>query len=451
MSISRLFHISARGLSAYQQAMTVSSNNISNANNPNYVRQKVVFGTEAGDASNRSVGGGIKIEDVVRVKNKILDNQHRTYSQQNGLAAKQSLYLGQIESMLSEPGENGLSALMNKFFNSWNELSAQPESIALRQNVIRSAEEMSAKFKSIYEGLNNLKPDLQAEATSTVEKINLYAKEITALNKQIFESKLAGVSSNNLLDRRDQVIQELSKLANIQVTIDNEEMASVSIGGVLAADKLTTNEFTVVTTSESLKVVTKQGTSPLAITGGEMGALINTYSTTIQGYLSTLDTLANSLTTKVNDIHRKGYSLLVPATQGTEFFSSYTPGNIVINPQVVKDPRLLSISADGTPGNNSLALELSGIKDAKLADGKTIPGTYSEFVSSVAHAINSNEQAQESTSLVLQQLDNQREEFSGVSVDEEMVNILKYQRSYDAAAKLIKVADELFETLLNVV
>ena len=142
---------------------------------------------------------------------------------------------------------------------------------------------------------------------------------------------------------------------------------------------------------------------------------------------------------------------LAKTKTGIDFFSKYENGVLYLNEDILKNNDNIAISSDGTTGNNEIALQLAELQNLEVLDGDTISTIYSDFVTGIANEINLQEQNAESYNLVLNQLANQKSEYSGVSTDEEMVNVMKYQKSYDAAAKMITVADELLETLINLV
>ena len=188
MGVNKLFDISRSSLAAYQKALAVTSNNIANANNPNYARQRVVLSTEIPDVRTRvAFGSGVKLEDIVRVKSNITETQIRTYNQSYSFANKQSSILGQVESLLSEPSELGLSNLMSNFFNSWDELSVNPTSVPLRNNVVQTAQQMSTKLENLYSGMNRIKSDLKGESKDLVQKLNGLTEQIRVLNRQVYE------------------------------------------------------------------------------------------------------------------------------------------------------------------------------------------------------------------------------------------------------------------------
>ncbi len=452
MALSRIFGISSRSLSAYQYALNVTAHNISNANNTNYTRQKVVLGEEKSDRLNNfTFGSGVKVDDIVRVKNQITETQIRNYNQSYSFSEKQAAILGNLESLLSEPSDLGLSGMMNSFFNSWSELAVNPTSMQLRTNVVQSAQKMTEKLRSIYQDLNNAKTDLKSEATENVKQINSLVAQIQRMNKDIFEAKVSGDKPNDLMDERDAAINELSKLANINVSFDQNGSANITIGGVFAVDQIHYTQFKVEEEDGELTVKTSDGAVKLNITNGAIGAVVKSFSENIPKYLSKLDTIATAIFTSVNSFHVNGSTTHVPPQTNVKFFESYENGNLKINSDIINDPNYIAISQDGTNGNSYFALKIAELKDARLIDNQTLSEVYAGFASDIGNEVSFSEQNTESYGLVLTQLENQKASYSGVSIDEEMTNVIKYQRSFDAAAKLIKIADEITQTIISIV
>ncbi len=455
MSIGKLFDISRRSLATYQRALMVTSHNIANANNPNYSRQIVTLGTETPDfRANFVFGSGVKIENIVRVKNQLTDTQIINYNQDFAYSQRQSMALGQIETLFSEPSDLGLSNLIDQFFNSWDELAVNPTSDPLRTNVIQTAQKMSSKFQNIYEGLSLIKKDLKSEADSLVKSVNNLTSEIQVLNKKIYENTMVGNSANDLLDKRDAAIKELSGLVNVNVSYDSNNVANISIGGVFAVDAVQQIDFQLKEENGKLQILTEDGNAKAAINGGELFAVTDSYSNKIPGYQKELDNVANAIFSNINDIHSSGYSLndsVSDPAPGRKFFESYSFGVFKINSEILDDPQNIAVSADGSDGNNEIALKLAELRSSKVLGDNTISEGYSNFVSGVGHEKQLSDKNGESFALVLNQLEQQKASYSGVSIDEEMSNVLMYQRSYDAAAKLIRVADEMLETLITMV
>ena len=452
MALSSLFQISTSSLFAHQKALAVTASNIANANNPAYTRQVVMFGTAPPDhRAYFSFGSGVNVDKVLRVRNNVTDTQIRNNNQKFYDAEKQTAVLKQVETLFSEPSDYGLSSLMTKFFNSWDELAVDPHSTALRTTVAQSAQNLSEKITGIHKGITQTKLDVKNEAKDTVDKINIIVEQLHTVNSQIYEAHVIGSFDNDLLDKRDALLDELSQYSNINVSIDENEVANVSIGGVFAVDGLHHIKFDLKQSGDKLVLQTNGEEIKTNIQGGSLNALFEMYNTQLPDKLNKLDELSTTIMENVNEIHSKGYTITEPPQTGVNFFTSYKNGVLEINQDILDDPFNIAISADGTNGNNELALQIAALKEDKILNGRTLADNYSDFVSGVANKIRLEEQNQESYGLVLHQLNQQKAEYSGVSTDEEMVNIVEYQKSYDAAAKLIRVADDLLETIINMV
>jgi flagellar hook-associated protein 1 len=452
MGLSSVFSIAKSSLFAHQQALAVTASNLANANNPAYSRQVARFGTMAPDhRGSFSFGTGVAVNDVMRIRNGVTDTQIRANNHSFYDSEKRASVLSRVESYFSEPSEFGLSNMMSNFFNSWDELALDPQSSSLRTSVIQSAQSLSEKISSIYGGITQTKLDVRAEASDTTAKINTIVEQLHTVNKQIYEASVVGNSANDLIDTRDVLLEELSQYVNINVAIDENNVASVSIGGVFAADGVNFKQFEITEKDDTLLLVTEGDESAATLNGGSLNGLINLYNSELPQQLEKLDELASTLMESVNEIHSQGYSVTDPPQTGIDLFTKYEAGKLEINKDILNDPYNLAISEDGSNGNNSIALRLAELKDSELLNGKTLNENYSEFVSGIANEIRLHEQKTESFSMVLTQLQQTKMEYSGVSTDEEMVNIIKYQSSYDAAAKLITVADELLQTLLTLV
>ena len=452
MALNSVFSIAKSSLFAHQQALAVTSSNLANANNPAYSRQKALFGTTTpGYRSSFSFGSGVAVQDVMRIRNSVTDIQIRNNSHSYYDSEKKSTLLSQIESLFSEPSEFGISNLMSNFFNSWDELALDPSSVSLRTSVVQSAQMLSEKIENVHNGITNTKNDLRADAINVTKNINSIIEQLHTVNKQIYEATVVGSTANDLLDTRDSLLEELSQYANINVNIDENSVANVSIGGVFAVDGLHFKQFEIEQDGDKLSLKTKGDNVSTRISGGSLNAILDFHNKELPGKLEKLDEFVQSLMDNVNEIHAKGFTITDPALTNIDFFTQYENGKLVINQDIKDDPYLLAISEDGTTGNNSIALQLAELKSGILLNDKTLSENYSELVSGVANEIRLQQQNAESYALVLNQLEQTKMQYSGVSTDEEMINVMKYQRSYDAAAKLITVADELMQTLLNLV
>jgi len=252
MALTRLFEISSKSLSTYQRALSVSSNNIANASNPNYSRRRVGLSSSPTDKStNIELGMGVDITDVRRVRNTILDRQIQKYSGSKEDMEYRTSVMGNIETFFSEPTDAGLSNLMKKFFNSWNDLSTNPGSLAIRNKVINSARQMSDKVKSIYSGMDTIRTDLKADASDAVKEINKIVENLAEVNQQIYNASTTGKTVNALMDSNDEYLKELGKFANINVHLNSDNTVTASMGGVNIIDRTNAQKLSVTVNSSN--------------------------------------------------------------------------------------------------------------------------------------------------------------------------------------------------------
>lgn len=452
MSLSRIFDIAQRSLGSYQRAIDVTAHNIANASNPNYSRQRVNFGTEIPEINAGMIWGtGVRLESVERVRNQLTESQILNNRPKFSSNEKTSYLLGQVENVFSEPSELGLSNLINEFLNSWGELSVTPNSVPLRNSVVYSAQKLASKVVNIKESFDIIRTDISNEFKSNVTLINGYLKQIQSLNARIFEAKSSGVNPNDFLDERDKLINELSNFANINVSYDDKNMATISIGGVFAADGNDSIEFEAFEDDGELLLRTAGSNNVVALKSGEMFALKDVYSNKMANYETQLDNVVDAIRDQVNSIHSTGYTIDNPPQTGINFFLVTDSGKLVINSEILDDPYKIAVSSDGTNGNGDLAISISNIANKKVINNLTISEAYSSIISGIGNNKQSADNMAATDKLVLEQLELQKASYSGVSIDEEMSNVIKFQRSYDASAKLIRVADEMLETILNMV
>jgi len=450
--LSQIFNISTKGLDVYRRALDVTAHNISNSGNKDYTKQVANIETAIPEFRDGFIwGAGSTISNVTRVRNQFIDNRLRQNYQNNSFYNNQSILLGRTEQAFTEPSNFGLSNIISSFFNSFNKLAVSPDSSALRENVVSSAQSLVSRIKDIHQNIEAQKDNIYNDYKSKVNGLNNSLKEIKELNIKISQQLSAGLQPNDLMDKRDVIIDQISKLADLQIYNNKNGSVNISIGGVLAVDSNISVDFKIKLDNGKLNLTTDGTNNINLLKSGELGALSNIYSNKIPNYLSSLDAITNTLFTSVNNVHSSGYTLENVPQTGIDFFSSIQNGELEINKKIIDNPNKIAISADGSPGNGDLAVQMSLLNDKKLIDGNTLIGQYSNLISTIGGDKSNADNMASSTNLVIRQLEDQKTSYSGVSVDEEMSNVIKFQRSYDASAKLISVADKMLQTLINMV
>lgn len=454
MGIGRLFDISVRTMATYQHALDIAAQNIANAGNTDYTRQKVLIATEK---TQNGIGMGVKIQDVLRIKNDLIDSQIYKYNSSFSEANKRSESLQFVETIIAEPSDSGLSAYFNEFFNSWNLLTSNSNSIELRSQVIQKAQRLGERFAELMQGFDSVRSTLLKEASVKTDEMNTYLKGLHELNKKIFETEAVGIQASELKDQRDVLIDKLSNLTNVTIQMNDHGSAVVSVGGILAADQNSFTEFTTVLQNGKLKLVTSKDHSMAPVlNNGELYAIIDMFSNKIPGYQNQLENLAQVFVDQVNDIHSQGYTLVQngASSAGIPFFEGIINGKMQINQNILNNPKNIAASdSQNNDGNGNIANLIALLADKKLPElgNQSILETYTTFLNDFGTEKVITDNKIDSNQLVIQQLKTQKSSYSGVSLDEEMTNVIRYQRSYEAAAKLVKVVDQMMETLINII
>ncbi len=452
MGLFSVLNVGASGLTAYQDALDVTSQNIANSGNSDYSRQTAVLSTTTPQSRDGLIWGtGVQVGDITRASDALTNQQLNSYTSKYSNSNNTNILLSQVQNLLNEPSDQGISELTTAFLNSWQQLSVTPNSVSLRQNVVQAAQSLSDQIQTVNQGLDSIQTNLKNTINSDVNSVNSDLQQIQSLNAQISNLEAVGQTPNDLLDTRDKVINDLSNLVNINVNYDSNNVANVSIGGVLAADQAHAVQFKSSIQNGQVVLTNQDGSATANLSGGKLYAETNVYNNKIPSYQNSLNTFVNNLMQSVNSLHSSGYTLDNPPQTGINFFSGYSDGVLTINSAIVNDPNKIAVSSDGTSGNGDIALSLAGLSSAKQADGNTLLDQYSTLVSQIGTDVKGASDNASSYNLAVQQLTQQKSSISGVSIDEEMTNVIQYQKSYTASAKLITVADQMLQTLLDMV
>ncbi|MBK7258351.1 MAG: flagellar hook-associated protein FlgK [Ignavibacteriae bacterium] len=476
--ISQVLEIARRALLAQQYQMNVTGHNIANASTPGYSRQRAnVVTTSPTESGGGMLGTGVMVQSVDRLRNRFIDTQIRSSNDAYGQASQEYQILSQIEATYNEP-DAGLNTTMSSFFSAWHSLVTHPEDSVTRNSLMLAGKNVTNVFHRLNTEMSSLRTSLRDEIQAKLDRINTLTSEIGDLNLQLTAANVSGVNTGDMRDTIGTKLEELSGLANISASEGPNGTVSVMLGSVLIADnggshtlKISTSPNATIAGSsfDQLRVTTELGVET-QLSGGETGGLLKSYNTTIPDALGRLDRLAEALVSEVNKYHATGYGLQEPPQTGINFFSGSGAASIEIDltdtsggAQPGSNASLANIAAAsvaGASGNNDIALLIASAFDKKslttgggasLLGGLSISAYYNQSVTWLGSAINSADTVMQSQEQVLTQLNMQRDAVSGVSLDEEMTNMIKFQRAFDAAAKLVNTADEMFQTILNMV
>lgn len=495
--------VSKRGLFAQQSALNTTGHNIANANTEGYTRQRANMQATPGipyPGLNNStepglLGTGVSVVGLQRLREDFLDVQLRTENKHFGYWEARRDVLQKVEGIMNEPSDTGLQKVMDELWKSWQDLSQNPESLSARAVVRQRAIAVTETFAALNTSLTELQTDLDNVVATKVIDINSMAQQLANLNRQIGDVVPHGYQPNDLYDQRDLLLDKLAKLADVKVTNLNSGMIQVTIDGkelvngrnavVMAVEKDATTGF---------NNITLGGEAFVPASGGLLGTFEargiptldqNTGLTTIQGpvpdMISKLNTLVESMAKEVNDLHVKGMNLTdidnrkdnpTAALEALEFFvpkdatKPLSASNMQVNPKILGSLNSIAAAQAEDPatstgtsfyGDGRNALAIAGIKFKSLTltsvsggiESTTLDDFYRYSIAQLGVDSQEAVRMEKNSELLVGQVDTNRQSVSGVSIDEEMAEMVKYQHAYSASARVMTSMDEILDKVIN--
>jgi flagellar hook-associated protein 1 len=453
------------------------------------------------------LGTGVEFSSITRIREQFLDAQFRNENKEYGNWSIQLDTLEKLETIVNEPSDAGLRSILDKFWKAWHDLSESPEDITARKLIRETSIALTDAFNQASRQLDDLSADLSENIAVKATQINTAISTIASLNGQIIRVEGLGDNANDLRDQRDLLVDELSKIVNITVQ-DSPEGYQVSMGG----GNLVTGQQAFPVSSETLRASYDAGTLNSgevygmfvsqqvhvadyrkqldtlvnALANGETEITIPANSVIPEGtvlngvqYTGSIAnrTLASDMKVVVkglNGVHQLGYSIIDnQVVAGGNFFVSkdgqpISAANIQLSADIIRDESYIASSmrtyTDGTQdkvvkGNKDLALLMSQFNENKIdfasvTNGElNSRGSINDFYRSMVGQLGVlTEEANRQSSnakMVVDQVDSRREGVSGVSLDEEMANMIKYQHAYNAAARIMTSFDQMLDRIIN--
>jgi flagellar hook-associated protein 1 FlgK len=465
--------IARRGLMAGRSAMDVTAHNLANASTEGYTRQEPVFSaTDPYTLPNLSqrllpgqLGTGTEVSRIRRVRDEFLDNQVRFAESEDGFWQARQDALQKVEALFPEPSEDtGLGAALARFFDSWHELNNDPGDPGLKAAVKEAGEELAVQFRHLYQQLEGIRSSQEDDIILKAKRINEIAEELGGLNKAISLVAANGNQPNDLLDRRDALLDELAGIISVGVDIQDNGTVAVTISNSTASVPLVSQNgdfnhidlnpsalFDATSDKLALKIPNSSGASveTLAITDDAAGyklpgslagaesvrwgiASKDGAGNLSGGYLYQLNELAKTIIARVNALH------------GSQpFFSVSSSGaeDIDLDNDIKSDVRNV---------NGEAALAIAQLReDSTAMSGVTFEAYYRGLVSGIGADTDGSGHQADTAKAVLDQLKNLRQSVAGVSLDEELTRLTQFQYAYQASARIVTVLDSMLDTIIN--
>ena len=442
-------------LYAQRRGLDVTGQNIANANTEGYSRQRAQMEAVGGPtipamfATHDSVGAGVTVSRVDRITDKFLEARGRAEHAQNSYLTDRKQMLNRIEEGFGEPSDTGLQSQLSEFWSSWHDLANSPGDLAARTQLLERGKTVVASLRNTHDTLSSLFTTSREQLDATVTDVNNTVDQIAQLNKAVVRAQIAGQPVNELADQRDLMVLHVAELTGASATVRDDGSVDLTLGG----SSLVSGSLSRSLVAYGAGRLDDIGINPVgirwvdnsttaSISSGRVSSTLETLGTTLPYYATQVDSVVATIASTVNTQHAAGFDQAGVA--GGAFFSGTTAGTLAV---AITDPTKIAAAASGgtasLDGANADAI-------AAIATSATGPDrTYRQLVVDLGVAGQTINRRAAIQQTITTDIDSARTAESGVNLDEEMTNMISYQRAYDAAAKIISVIDNMLDTLIN--
>ncbi len=452
MGLFGIMSIAEQSLAAQQEGLQVTANNIANVNTAGYTRRVADLAEQAPFSANIGAagGGGVTLQQVQAIRDNVLEIRlNQETSNQNRLTSLQQ-QLGPVESLFNAQTGAGLSTAVDNFFSALQQLSTNPTNGAQRQSVITAAQTMAQTFNQVANGISQQIQGANQYIVQDLSQVNNLTTQIAKLNGQI--ASLQDVSGNTaaLVDQRTGLVRKLSQLMDFNISDGgNNQVTLTTSGGQELVSGMQAIPLTLQPNGSVQDIYSGATNITSTIAGGSLAGLITVRDTALPNLASQLNSLATTLAQGVNTQNALGFDL--NSNPGGNLFVPPTATNAAANMVLATtDPARIAASSSSTnSGDNSNLLAMINLQQTPNASGLTPDAAYAAMVSTIGSLVQGANTQQQASQAVLTQLQNQRASVSGVSMDEESINLQQFQQAYQAAARVVTVIDKLTTLAIN--
>ncbi|GGJ82616.1 flagellar hook-associated protein 1 [Pilimelia anulata] len=440
--------------------MELAGQNVANANTEGYTRQRANL-TPVGGATvpalyatpNHPGGTGVRVDAVDRLRDAFLENRGRAeHSQNSFLKGKQELMV-RIENVFAEPSDTALASQLSDFWAGWGDVANRPGDAAARTQLLQRAEVVADGLRSGYDALGSQWETTRTQLDALSTRVNTTADAVAQLNQAITQAQAANLPVNEMRDERDLRLMELAELAGATTVARENGAVDVFVGGSTLVGGSTARHLAVTGASRlqdqaatPIEIRWVDNNLPAGVAAGSMGAGMDALNTSIPKYAGLLDDVARSLATEVNAVHSTGWGL--DGSTNRDLFVD-TTASVGITARTIgvgfTDPSALAASQVNGTLDGSNATRMGAL--SALTNGPD--AQYRAMVVGLGVESQSTQRKSEIQSRVTADMDALRSADSGVNLDEEMTNLVSYQKAYEAAARVLTSIDEALDTLIN--
>ena len=450
-TISSALYSSAEALQAMDQAMAVTQNNVANANTPGYATQVQTFTAEPFNIE-QGLGGGVSAGIVQTTRDVYAEEQVQTQQSAVNFAGQSLSDLTALEPQFDVTGASGISAALNNLFDSFSALSVSPNDAVARQTVLTQAQNTANAFQQTASAIFSTGNSVQSETQATVNDINRLTSTIAQINSQVRVNPDGSVDAG-VDAQMYSTLEALSQDVNFTTVQQSNGKIVVLLDGQTPLVMDDTSFAIQGNFSLRQSEIQDQNGNDITsqITGGQLGSEIQTTNTVLPSYLSSLNTLAQTLADQVNTTLAGGLDENGQAPT-TDLFSYDTGADaastLSVNPLTTDQ---LAAALPGAPGGNGNALALAALQTANVVNGETFTGAFGALGGQVGQDVSDAQNAQQTSQSLLTQAQNLRQQVSGVSLDQEAANLMIYQEAYQATSKMFSILENIEDVTLGLI
>ena len=453
--LNSIMDTSLSALFAAQAGLATTGHNIANANTPGYSRQETLFTARRPDMTAvGAIGRGVEVQGIRRVQDEFLLNNLRSQTARGESYASVDSALSEVESILGSVDNDHLGNALSNFFKAWNAMSQPPITASMKENVVSSAISLVTDMHSIDDSLTALETNIENSIQLEIGNLNRLLSQVADLNKQIMAAESGGSIANDLRDQRDLLITQVSAIAEVSVHEREDGTKDVILAGrtMVTRDTVTTFESTYEETPDGYRmtVVTGGNKRLVTLSTGKLEGLLTSRDVHVRDVRQQLDGLARKLAEEVNFLHTQGRT---PTSSGLEFFTGDSLHTIDVSRALQDNSALVATGRTGAAGDNDIALAIANLGNVSsgATGDQTVSDVYRALLTDLASNRSTFEFMVENQQNVVASLETKVASISGVSLDEEGAAMVRYQNSYQAAAKVVTTVQTLYDTLMNMV
>lgn len=447
-----LFEIAKSGLRSAERSLSVTSNNVINADTVGYSRQRVDKEPVSVSMTGYEAGLGVNITQIKRLRSDMIDMQLNQKRQDMGYMEGKARVFEQMEAFMATDSGMDLDLHISQLFDAFSELSTDPQDFSVRNNVMVRAEQLTDKLGEMSRGLDNSSEMVRNSAFSSLKKVNLLLNELSSINQTIVQSSANGQPDHSAQDLQVRKLEELSELIGFDSQVMENGALELRMSGLVVLDESGVKNLRseVNDIEKTFRLRLDNGTV-VDVEGGKLGADIEMYEQDIPELREQLDSVASTLVQEFNDIHIQGYGLEDNTVRN--FFNPVftTADEIQVNNDLKTNHQHIAASDQpGEAGNGEIASQLADIRNDAVISGRKLTDYAIGLISSPGENVSDLKSKIEARDSEIQMLTIQQEQVAGVNVDEELSLMIQYQNAYQGAARVMSAAQKMYDTLISI-